>query len=201
MRLAASKRRVLSTFTLAAFVTLLPSLSTPQTSEGPRSTRVADVSTITILNFGQVNANYYRGGEPQDSDYAALAALGIRTVIALRPAERNDQEARLVEAAGMTFHRIAMHSEVAPTLEHVAEFMTIVSDPARQPVYVHCSGGKHRTGAMTAVYRMEHDGWTADQAFQEMTRYGFGPSILHRKLKDFVYRYRPLGKYGSSAPR
>jgi hypothetical protein len=48
---------------------------------------------------------------------------------------------------------------------------------------------------------MEHDGWTADQAYQEMTRYGFGPSRWHRELKDFVYRYRPLGKYGSSAPR
>ena len=112
-----SKRSVLSTFTLAAFVTLLPSLSTAQTSERARSTPVAGVSTITILNFGQVNANYYRGAEPEEGDYAALAALGIRTVIALRPAERNDQEARLVEAAGMTFHRIAMHSEVAPTLE------------------------------------------------------------------------------------
>jgi tyrosine-protein phosphatase SIW14 len=196
-----SKRRVLSTFTLAAFVTLLPLLSTAQTSEGTRSARVADVSTITILNFGQVNPNYYRGGELKDGDYAALAALGIRTVIALRPAESNDQEARLVEAAGMTFHRIAMHSEVAPTLEHVAEFMTIVSDPARQPVYVHCSGGKHRTGAMTAVYRMEHDGWTAGRAYQEMKRYGFGPSRWHRELRDFVYRYRPLGNYGASAPR
>jgi protein tyrosine/serine phosphatase len=196
-----SKRRVLSTFTLAAFVTLLPSRSTAQTSEGTRSARVADVSTITILKFGQVNANYYRGGEPKDGDYAALAALGIRTVIALRPAESNDQEARLVEAAGMTFHRIAMHSEVAPTLEHVAEFLTIVSDPARQPVFVHCTGGKHRTGAMTAVYRMEHDGWTADRAYQEMKRYGFGPSRWHRELRDFVYRYRPLGNYGASAPR
>ena len=78
------KRRVLSTFTLAAFVTLLPSLSTTQTSEGPPSTRVAGVSTIKILNFGQVNANYYRGEEPEDGDYAALAALGIRTVIALQ---------------------------------------------------------------------------------------------------------------------
>jgi tyrosine-protein phosphatase SIW14 len=94
-----------------------------------------------------------------------------------------------------------MHSEVPPPVEHVAEFMTLVSDPARQPVYVHCTGGNHRTGAMTAVYRMEMDGWTADQAYQEMKRYGFGPSILHRKLKEFLYSYRPLGKYGPRPPR
>jgi hypothetical protein len=52
---------------------------------------------------------------------------------------------------------------------------------------------------MTAVYRMEHDGWTADQAYQEMKRYGFGSSIWHPEFKDFVYHYQPLRMYGSGA--
>ena len=194
------KRRLVSTFTLAAIVTLLPSLpTTVQASEGPPSTRVADVSNIKIGNFGQVNANYYRGEQPEDGDYAALAALGIRTVIDLQADGGNDHEAQLVEAAGMTFHRIPMTTRVAPTLEQIARFMTIVTNPAHQPVYVHCAAGKHRTGVMTAVYRMEHDGWTADQAYQEMKRYRFGSSIWHPEFKDFVYHYQPLRMYGSSS--
>ena len=52
------KRRLGSTFTLAAFVTLLPSLPTTQAGKGPPSTRVAGVSNIKIDNVGQVNANY-----------------------------------------------------------------------------------------------------------------------------------------------
>lgn len=196
------KRRLVSTFTLATFVTLLPSPpTTVQAREGPPSTRVADVSNIKIGNFGQVNANYYRGEQPEDGDYAALAALGIRTVIDLQADGGNDHEAQLVEAAGMTFHRIPMATRVAPTLEQIAQFMTIVINPAHQPVYVHCAGGKHRTGVMTAVYRMEHDGWTADQAYQEMKRYKFGSSIWHPELKDFVYHYQPLRMYGSRAVR
>ena len=193
------KRRLVSTFTLAAFVTLLPSLLTTQASEGPPSTRVADVSNIKIGNFGQVNANYYRGEQPEDDDYAALAALGIRTVIDLQADGGNDHEAQLVEAAGMTFHRIPMTTRVAPTLEQIAQFMTIVTNPAHQPVYVHCAGGKHRTGVMTAVYRMEQDEWTADQAYQEMKRYKFGSIMWHPEFKDFVYHYQPLRMYGSRA--
>ena len=195
------KRRLVSTFTLAAFVTLLPSLPTTQASKGPPSARVADVSNIKIGNFGQVNANYYRGEQPEDGDYAALAALGIRTVIDLQADGGNDHEAQLVEAAGMTFHRIPMTTRVAPTLEQIAQFMTIVTNPAHQPVYVHCAGGKHRTGVMTAVYRMEHDGWTADQAYQEMKRYKFGSSMWHPEFKDFVYHYQPLRMYGKSSVR
>jgi hypothetical protein len=43
---------------------------------------------------------------------------------------------------------------------------------------------------MTAVYRMTHDGWTADAAFKEMKRFDFGADFLHREFKEFVYRYR-----------
>ena len=192
-------KRLLSTCTLAAFVSLLPSLPTTQASEGQPSTARTAISDLKIGNFGQVNANYYRGEQPQNGDYAALAALGIRTVISLQPDRDNIDEAQLVEAAGMTFHRIPMESRVAPTLDQIAEFMTMVTNPANQPVYVHCAGGKHRTGVMTAVYRMEHDGWPADQAYQEMKRYKFGASAAHPEFKNFVYSYRPVRTYGAGA--
>ena len=77
------KRRLVSTFTLAAFVTLLPSLPTTQASKGPPSTRVAGVSNIKIGNFGQVMRTII-GVSTKDGDYAALAELGIRTVIDLQ---------------------------------------------------------------------------------------------------------------------
>ncbi len=43
---------------------------------------------------------------------------------------------------------------------------------------------------MTAVYRMAHDGWTPDQAFQEMKQYDFGPDFLHPEFKQIVHGYR-----------
>jgi protein tyrosine/serine phosphatase len=55
---------------------------------------------------------------------------------------------------------------------------------------VHCVGGRHRTGVMTAAYRMTHDGWTPDRAFAEMKQYKFGADFLHPELKAFVFSYR-----------
>jgi protein tyrosine/serine phosphatase len=54
---------------------------------------------------------------------------------------------------------------------------------------VHCVGGRHRTGVMTAVYRLTHDAWTADRAFSEMKQYKFGADFLHPEFKTFVYDY------------
>jgi protein tyrosine/serine phosphatase len=80
---------------------------------------------------------------------------------------------------------------ICVVLSHrIAQRAQIVNDPANQPVYVHCVGGRHRTGVMTAAYRMTQDGWTADRAFSEMKQYKFGADFLHPELKKFVYAYR-----------
>jgi protein tyrosine phosphatase (PTP) superfamily phosphohydrolase (DUF442 family) len=148
------------------------------------------VSNIRIDNFGRVNANYYRGAQPAGHDYADLQALGIKTVIDLTE-DGEAQEPALVQAQGMKFYRIPMTTHETPSPEKMSQFLTLVNDPALQPVYVHCQGGRHRTGVMTAIYRMTDEGWTADRAFAEMKQYKFGMDFLHPEFKDFVYAYRP----------
>lgn len=144
---------------------------------------------IEIGNFGRVSDAYYRGAQPEGADYAALAKLGVKTVIDLQ-ADGELGEASLVITAGMTYYRIPMTTRVPPTEKQVAEFLAIVNDPAQQPVYVHCAGGRHRTGVMTAVYRMTKEGWTGERAFKEMKTYNYGPDFLHPEFKKFVYKYR-----------
>ena len=146
-------------------------------------------SRIHIDNFGQVNATYFRGAQPNGRDYTDLAALGVKTVIDLQR-DFNPAEQKLVEAAGMTFHRIGMTTREAPTKEQLVSFLEIVNDPSNQPVYVHCAGGRHRTGVMTAAYRMTHDKWSAEQAFKEMKQFKFGADFLHPEFKQFVYGYQ-----------
>jgi protein tyrosine/serine phosphatase len=101
----------------------------------------------------------------------------------------------------MNFIRIPMTTHAAPTPEQVAQFLKLVDDPANQPVYVHCQGGRHRTGVMTAIYRIAREGWTADRAFAEMKQYKFGADILHSEFKRFVYAYRPDAHVGVVATK
>jgi tyrosine-protein phosphatase SIW14 len=148
----------------------------------------AALSRIHIDNFGVVDDLYYRGAQPDGRDYDDLAALGVKTVIDLTRNGR-DNEKGIVQRAGMTFYRIPLSTSERPSEAAVKQFLAIVNDPANQPVYVHCQGGQHRTGVMTAVYRMTKYGWTETKAYDEMRRYKFETFWGHPELRQFVHDY------------
>jgi protein tyrosine/serine phosphatase len=175
------------TAVLLALVLASPAAARPQDTRSTGS--VVQTSSIRIDNFGRVNANYYRGAQPNDRDYTDLAALGVKTVINLTSDDAQTNEKGLTEHAGMRYLQIPMTTHQAPTPAQLTEFLKVVNDPSNQPVYVHCVGGRHRTGVMTAAYRMTQDGWGADQAFKEMKQYKFGADFLHPEFKEFVYGY------------
>ena len=145
-------------------------------------------ANIKISNFGQMDERFYRGARPKDSDYPALAALGIKTVIDLTDNSR-EYEQPAVEAAGLRYVNIALVDKSYPSTEQVNAFLKVVDDPATGKFFVHCAGGRHRTGIMGAVYRFTHDHWNFDQAYAEMLQYDFYTSNGHGKQKDFVQDY------------
>jgi tyrosine-protein phosphatase SIW14 len=178
------QKQLISTKLAAALAVL--ALLAPVSSFAGNSKTAA----IRIDNFGVINDNYYRGAQPKGDDYRDLAALGVKTVIDLTKDGREDEQG-FVEQAGMKFFRIPLTTSERPSDEAIAEFLKLVDDPANQPVYVHCQGGRHRTGTMTAVYRMTQDHWTAAQAYDEMKQYRFEGFPGHPELKDFVMHYAP----------
>jgi tyrosine-protein phosphatase SIW14 len=148
------------------------------------------VSGLPVENFGKVNDNYYRGSQPDADGFAELKRLGIKTVIDLRKDSQTAAPGQ-VRALGMQYFNIPMKASKAATPEQTEYFFKLVNDSANWPVYVHCKGGKHRTGALTAAYRIAHDGWTADQAFEEMKKYDFNSGFFGGPAdqKRFVYAF------------
>ncbi|HEY0322160.1 MAG TPA: hypothetical protein VGC66_14470 [Pyrinomonadaceae bacterium] len=148
----------------------------------------ADFSNIKIKNFGQMDERFYRGAQPKKDDYQALAALGIKTVIDLQEKPK-DYEKSSVEALGMRYVNIPMVDKEYPKQEWVDEFLKVVNDPETGKFYVHCAGGRHRTGAMGAVYRYTKYGWNYDQVYAEMKKFDFYTSWGHGDFKTFVQDY------------
>ena len=143
---------------------------------------------VKIKNFGQMDDRFFRGSRPEEGDFAALAALGVHTIIDLTDNSRA-YEQPAVEAAGLRYVNIPMEDKSTPSMDQINQFLKVVDDPATGKFFVHCAGGRHRTGVVGAVYRFTHDKWSLDQALAEMDQYEFGSGYGHGKQRDFVRDY------------
>ncbi|HEV2863813.1 MAG TPA: tyrosine-protein phosphatase [Pyrinomonadaceae bacterium] len=179
-----SVRRPLNSLAAAFFAVLL--LSTAASSQVAQHHPLSDVH---IKNFGQMDDRFYRGAEPKHfEDIRALKELGVNTVIDLQ-SKPEAAERGWVESLGMRYVNIPMVEKTYPRPEWVTAFMKAVDDPATGKFFVHCAGGRHRTGSMGAVYRMEKYGWGFDRVYAEMKKYDFYTSWGHGDFKTFVQDY------------
>jgi len=174
--LSSKKRRVL--LALATILSLAAVCSAQENS----------TANVTIKNFGQMDDRFFRGAQPKETEFKELAQLGIRTVIDLRD-DPESYEKPMVESLGMTYVHIPMIAKKYPTPEALDLFLKTVNNPNTGKFYVHCAGGRHRTGVMGAVYRFKFYNWDFEQVYKEMKQYDFYTRWGHGAFKNFVEDY------------
>jgi tyrosine-protein phosphatase SIW14 len=176
----------------------IASSNSPATGAAPAITAPAAFPKITIKNFGQMDAHFYRGAQPRPEDYQALAALGIKTIIDLRDDPTSYEKAN-AEAAGIKYVNIRMSDTHKPASEQVESFISLAKDEANWPFYVHCIGGRHRTGLIGAIYRYNNYGWDFDTVYREMKNYDYYSRWGHSAIKDYVREYYEVMKATKAA--
>ena len=162
--------------------------STPTGANAKRDPRWAEpLSREGLPNLARIEPDLYRGAQPEPEGFAALHAMGVRTIVNLR-AESSDHEE--IAEAGLSdeaFELVEIPMVAwEPDLARTRDFLAVAVDPARRPLFFHCEHGADRTGAMAAAYRVVAQGWAAEDAIAEMTSGGFGFHTVFKGLPDFV---------------
>ena len=141
-----------------------------------------------LPNFHQVNDALYRSGRPKKGAMQEVKKMGIKTILNLRSSdEKTKEEETEATTEGLRFFNVPMETFDRPTDAQIEKALSIINDPANQPVLVHCTRGKDRTGTVIACYRIRHDKWTDKQALKEAKQYGIGWWQIQMKdyIKDF----------------
>ncbi len=140
------------------------------------------LSAPGLENFHRVSPDLYRAAQPSEEGFRQLKAMGVRTVVNLR--SFNSDRGKIGET-GLGYEHIYMKAW-HPETKEVVRFLQIVSDPARRPVLVHCKHGSDRTGVLCAVYRISIEGWSKDDAIDEMVRGDYGFHKTFDGLPEFI---------------
>ena len=131
------------------------------------------MSDKDLPNFAVVAPGILRGAAPTAEGLKKLKAQGVRTIIDLRIEKKGQaEEEAAVKALGLKRIRIPMGRE-APTPKQVELFLKTLERANQEPVFVHCQHGADRTGAMVGIWRVTHQGWSFEQTYKEMRKYGF----------------------------
>lgn len=122
-----------------------------------------------LPNFARVSPTLYRGAQPTAEGFAELKKMGVKTVVSLRSFTSDRGK---LEGTGLRYVRIPCLAW-CPEDEDVVRFLKVVTDPANQPVFVHCQHGADRTGYAVAAYRVVEQGWAMADAMRELHAFGF----------------------------
>lgn len=151
---------------------------------GPKNPQWAQpLADDEIPNFHRVSADLYRGGQPTAEGFRHLAAQGVHTVINVRR-QHSDQE--LLAGTGLQYVEIPCTAWDANQIDKAAQFLRVLADANRRPVFVHCNFGGDRTGMMVAAYRLAMCGWSKQQAMEEMTAEQFEYHDIWDDLTAFI---------------
>jgi hypothetical protein len=160
-------------------------------------------NNFRVVESGRIYAGGYQYPTPLKR---ILERYHIKTVLSLRRIdhEKEADELQVVTTQGARFRRIVIPYRVpdAERLARIEEAVSVLADSENQPIFVHCWAGMHRTGAVVAVYRVGHCGWSEQAARAELQQWGGltrGEQWPVRMLHDFCTRpgTSPLGQPSS----
>jgi len=127
------------------------------------------------VSIFEVSPGIYRGPAPESAaDYRQLSALGIRTVLDIRPFRRRDRqrESECLQARGIFYVNAPVSFQ--PERDGSAErALRTLTSAQRHPIYLHCQLGRDRSGLIIGLYRVRCQGWSRQAAYCEMKRFGF----------------------------
>ncbi|TPX55315.1 hypothetical protein PhCBS80983_g05409 [Powellomyces hirtus] len=138
---------------------------------------------IPPLNFGMVEENLYRSGQPNDLNFPFLEKLGLKTVVYLAPEEPSQRFLNFIEDQEATLHHIGHPSSsthLPSTWDPVSEEVVLAAlahilNPASYPLIIMCNLGRHRTGTVIGCLRKLQK-WNLTSIFEEYRRYA-GPKV------------------------
>src|ERR671919_276810 len=132
------------------------------------------------MNVTRVDATVACGGATSVEAFPELKNLGFTSIVNLRRESEPGADIPGAKTAAATAGLRYIHIPVDaanPSGEAAETFLKAVSDPANQPVYIHC-GSANRVGAMWLIKRVIVDGWDIPKAADEAVAIGLTSEAL-----------------------
>jgi protein tyrosine/serine phosphatase len=141
------------------------------------------VAVDTSSNLFRITPQLYRSAQLGEKDVQLVKSLGVQTVVSLRKFHQDDA---LLQGTGIKVKRVGINTWSVGDKQVIAALRAIRTAEKEGPVLLHCHHGADRTGLISAMYRVLYQGWSKEQAVQEMTQGGFGYHEVWKNIPAYL---------------
>ena len=142
------------------------------------------LSGAKLENLYRIDEGVYRCEQPDSDGFAALEAIGVKEVLSLRNYHSDEWRAR---GSALRLYRLKTRASKIDRDDITAALAVILK--RRGPIVFHCWHGSDRTGAVCAAYRVVIQGWSKEDAIDEMVNGGYG---FHKQFSQIIDVIRGL---------
>lgn len=139
------------------------------------------IKSYQLNNLFQLDAKVYRSAQPDAKGFQDLQSRGIKNVLSFRDSHSDANGAR---GTSLKLYRIQMEAGEIKTAQ-VVEALRIIKN-ADGPIVIHCWHGADRTGLISALYRIVFQGWTKEEAIDELMHGGFGYHPIYKSGPEYI---------------
>src|SRR5262245_45227280 len=137
-------------------------------------------------NLHRVEDNFLRSAQPSAAGFRNLAtAQGVRAVVSLRAFNADEPLARGLD---LRLARFPIHTWDINRARVVGALRAVRGASREAPVLLHCQHGADRTGLVTALYRVLYQGWSKEDALDEMLHGNFGYHAVWGNIPRLIRR-------------
>lgn len=167
---------VLTRFAIMITASLAPTLTWAQAAGDFHNVRPSSQPLERYANFAP---GLHRGRAPATmAEVKSLKNLGIRTFINLASSTDIAWETKAASAVGIRVLNMPLPYFTQPEKWKMSRIEGWLNDKSLYPIYIHCKHGRDRTGLVVGLHRVLNEGWTPDEAYAEMRRFGFRPIFI-----------------------
>ena len=132
------------------------------------------------FNLYRMSPTLYRSALPDAQSLPVLQSLKVHTVLSFI----KDDDATWLGQTPVRRLSIPLHADRVDDADVLRVLRTLQAAEEHGPVLMHCKHGRDRTGLMAAMYRTVIQGWSKDEAINEMRTGGFGDA---RDITDAIH--------------
>ena len=139
------------------------------------------VNANTFTNLFKINDSLYRSEQPDSLDIDFLKQMGIKSILNFR---KHHNDIDFLNSKDFNLYEIEMNAYCIKDKDVIAALKIVKTAP--KPLLFHCKHGSDRTGLIAAMYRMVFQGWTKEQALEELKQGNYGFHAIFINIPAYI---------------